>query len=84
MYERSRVKVKVEPNSTFTFMRQSIPAAPASPLIPLELAFFWPWMLNPRGWGLSNCQIPRVGTKKAANAPSSVNTAAFFINRTVE
>ena len=85
MYERSRVKVKVEPNSTFTFMHQSIPAAPASPLIPRELAFFLaldvksPWVGT-----LELSNYPGWVRKKRANAPSSVNTAAFFIDRTVE
>ena len=78
MYERSRVKVKVEPNSTFTFMRQSIPAAPASPLIPRELAFFWRWMLNPRGRGLSNCQIPRGGYEKNGQMPRPPSTLQHF------
>ena len=44
---------------------------------PQELAFFWVGTLelsNPPGWG----------RKKRANAPSSVITATFFIDRTVE
>ena len=79
MYERSRVKVKVEPDSTFTFMHQSIPAAPASPLIPRELAiFFWPWMANSRGWGLLNCQIPRGGYENSGQMPRPPSTLQHF------
>ena len=38
------------------------------------LAFFLSWMANSRGWG-------RI---KRANAPSSVSTATFLIDGTVE
>ena len=52
---------------------------------PRALAFFMPWMANSRGWGLLSCQtLPGWGRKKRANAPSYVNTATFFIARTVK
>ena len=72
------------------FMHQSIPAAPNPPPPvpwphPRELALFLPWMANSQGWGLLSCQIPRGGDKKRGqNIPSSVNTATFFIDRTVK
>ena len=69
-------------------MHQSIPAAPSPPsprAHPWALAFFFTFdgkfpgvgtleLSNPPGWG----------RKKTANAPSYVNTATFFIDRTVE
>ena len=70
-------------------MHQSIPPAPdPSPPFradPRALAFFFALdgkfpgvgtleLSNPLGWG----------RKKRANAPSSVNTATFFIDRTVK
>ena len=58
-------------------MHQSIPATlspPPPPADPRASAFFLSWMANSRGWG----------RKKRANAPSSVSTATFFIDRTVE
>ena len=39
-----------------------------------------------RGQGLLSCQIPKGGgggREKTANAPSSINTVTFFIDRTV-
>ena len=69
-------------------MHQSIPPAPSTPPPPVDpraLAFFLHWIVNSVGWGLLSCQIPRGGVEKnRANAPSSVNTATFFIDRTVE
>ena len=72
---------------TNTVMHQSIPPAPSPPSPP-----DWPPGISIfcLGW-----QIPGVGTlelsnppgwgrKKRANAPSSVNTATFFIDRTVK
>ena len=68
-------------------MHQSIPPAPTSPppgWLP-GIGIFLHWMANSQGWGLLSCQIPRGGDeKKRANAPSSVNTATFFIDSTVE
>ena len=59
-------------------MHQSIPATPSPPppprLTPGHQHFFLSWMANSRGWG----------RKKGANAPSSVSTATFLIDRTVE
>ena len=68
-------------------MHQSIPAAPSLPprADPRALAFFFALdgkflevetleLSNPQGWV----------SKKRANAPSSVNTATFFIDRAVE
>ena len=57
---------------------------PPSRADPRALAFCLPWMANSREWGLLSCQIPRMGTKKEGNASSSVNTATFFIDGTVE
>ena len=52
---------------------------------PRELAFFLPWMANSRGLGtLELANPPGWGRKKRANAPSSVNSATFFIDRTVQ
>ena len=62
-------------------MHQSIPAASTPSDISI---FFLPWMANSRGWGFLSCQIPRVGTKKEGKCPVLVNTATFFIDRTVE
>ena len=58
-------------------VHQSIPAAPKA------LAFFLPWMANSWGWGLELSNPLGWGRKKRANATSSVNTATFFIDRTV-
>ena len=69
-------------------MHQSIPASPSTPLPPgsppgISLFFRLGWqipgvgtleMSNPSGWG----------RKKRANVLSSVNTATFFIDGTVE
>ena len=54
-------------------MHQSIPPVPRPPPLPAdprELAFFLPWMVNSRGWGLLSWQIPRSpSSAKLANAP---------------
>ena len=63
-------------------MHQSIPAAPSSPSSPgadpHALAFFG-------GWRTLSCQIlrGRDENRARANAPSSINNATFFIDRTV-
>ena len=86
----SRLKQKVHQGIPFVVMHQPIPAAPdLHPPIyradPWALAFFWPWMANSWRWGLLTCQVPRSrDEKKRTNAPSSVNTATFFTDRTVE
>ena len=75
-YQPSRCELDFK---TIVIMHQLIPPASS-----YALAFFLPWMSNSRGWGLLSCQIRRVGEKKRANAPSSVNTVTFFIDRPVE
>ena len=70
-------------------MHQSIPPAP-SPLPlppqvdPRALAFFALDGKFPGVGALELSNPPGWGRKKRANAPSSVNTATFFIDRTVE
>ena len=51
---------------------------------PRALAFFFLWMANPGGGTLELSNPPGWGRKQRANAPSSVNTTTFFIDRTVE
>ena len=70
-------------------MHQSIPPAPCSPsprADPLGIGiFFLPRKANSPGLGILELSNPQGwGGKKKANAPSSVNTAIFFIDRTVE
>ena len=58
-------------------MHQSIPATPSPsppPADPRALAFFF----------VLDGKFPGMGTQKGANAPSSVSTATFLIDRTVE
>ena len=75
-------------------MHQSIPAVtsasrpppppPPPPVDPRSLAF---WMANSRRWLGGTFELPNPpgwGRKKRANATSSVNTATFFIDCTVE
>ena len=71
-------------------MQQSIPAVPSAslppppPVDPRSLAF---WMANSRRWLGGTFELPNPpgwGRKKRANATSSVNTATFFIDCTVE
>ena len=69
-------------------MHQLIPAAP-SPLPPRAdpraLAFFF--ALDGKFPGVGTLELsnpPGWGRKKRANAPSSVNTATLFIDRTVD
>ena len=71
-------------------MHQSIPAVPSAslppppPVDPRSLAF---WMANSRRWLGGTFELPNPpgwGRKKRANATSSVNTATFFIDCTVE
>ena len=86
---RRRAKVtghKINSQIECTIMHQSIPPAPRPPRAdPRELAFFFALdgkfpvvgtleLANPPGWG----------RKKRANAPSSVNSATFFIDYTVQ
>ena len=61
--------VKIQTN----VMHQSIPAVP-SPGPPNFLGVETLKLSNPPGWG----------RKKRANAPSFVNTATFFVDRTIE
>ena len=67
-------------------MHQSIPAGPSSPRAdPRELALFF--ALDGKFPGVGTLELsnpPGWGRKKRANAPSSVNTVTFFIDRTVE
>ena len=72
-------------------MHQSIPAAPSAPPPPPPpppppaLLFYLPWMANSPAWGLLSCQIPHSGDEQRGQMPlSSVNTATFFIVRTVK
>ena len=71
-------------------MHQSIPAAPSSPLRPPAGPDPWLISIFCLGWQIlgsgDSCAVkyPEVGTKKRANAPSSINTATFFIDRTIE
>ena len=88
MEQLSIVKV-LEAQFGLDLMHQPIPPVPSPPSPwgdPQALALFLPWMANSQGWGLLSCQIPQGGDKKRPrpNAPSSVNTATFFMNRTVE
>ena len=87
MEQLSIVKV-LEAQFGLDLMHQPIPPVPSPPSPwgdPQALALFLPWMANSQGWGLLSCQIPPGwGRKKRANAPSSVNTATFFIDRTVK
>ena len=86
-YQPSRCELEFK---TIVIMHQLIPPASSSPpppgADPAALALFLPWMANARGWGL-NFELsisPGWGQKKRANAPSSVYTATFFIDHTVE
>ena len=60
------------------------PPPPPPPADPRSLAF---WMANSRRWLGGTFELPNPpgwGRKKRANATSSVNTATFFIDCTVE
>ena len=62
-------------------MHQSIPAAPCVNGINMFLA------LDGKFPGVGTLELSNLlgwGRKKRANTPSSVNTATFFIDRTVE
>ena len=50
---------------------------------PRALAFFLPWMANPRGWGLLSCQIPQGGDENIGQMPRPPSTL-HFIDRTVK
>ena len=70
-------------------MHQSIPPAPSPPsplrADPRELAFFLALDGKFQGVGtLELANLPGWGRKQRANAPSSVNSATFFIDRTVQ
>ena len=71
-------------------MHQSIPPAHSPPSPPLradprELAFFFALDGKFQGVGtLELANLPGWGRKQRANAPSSVNSATFFIDRTVQ
>ena len=73
---------------TIVIMHQLIPPASSSPprgADPRALAFFFP--LDGKFPGMGTFELsysPGWGQKKRANAPSSVNTATFFIDRTVK
>ena len=88
MEQLSIVKV-LEAQFGLDLMHQPIPPVPSNPPSPWgdpqALALFFALdgkfpgvgtleLSNPLGWG----------QKKTANAPSSVNTATFFMDRTVE
>ena len=62
------------------------PPPPPQQADPRALVFFLPWMANSWGWGLSSWAVkfPGWGRKKRTNALSSINTATFFIDCTVE
>ena len=66
-------------------MHQSIPPAPRPPgLTPGNWHFF---ALDGKFTGVGTLELanpPGWGRKKRANAPSSVNSATFFIDRTVQ
>ena len=66
-------------------MHQSIPPAPRPPRADLRaLAFFCLGWQIPGVGTLELSNSPGWGRKKKANAPSTVNTATFFIDRTVK
>ena len=66
-------------------MHQSIPPAPSPPSPPPELAFFFALDGKfPRVGALQLANPPGWGRKKGANALSSVNSATFFIDRSVQ
>ena len=45
---------------------------------PRALAFFLPWMVNSRGWGILSCQIPRGGDGKRRQMPRPPSTLQHF------
>ena len=70
-------------------LHQSMPAAPSPPppppgLTPVISIFFASDGKFPGVGTLELSNPPGWGRKKRANAPSSVNTATFFIDRTVK
>ena len=70
-------------------MHQSIPAVPSAslPPPPVDPRSLASWMANSRRWLGGTFELPNPpgwGRKKRANATSSVNTATFFIDCTVE
>ena len=69
-------------------LHQSMPAAPSPPpppgLTPVISIFFASDGKLPGVGTLELSNPPDWGQKQRANAPSSVNTATFFIDRTVE
>ena len=73
-YQPSRCELDFK---TIIIMHQLIPPASSSPppgADPGALAFFLPWMVNSRGWGLLSCQIPRGGDKKRGQMPRPPST----------
>ena len=44
----------------------------------ISTAFFLPWMVNSRGWGLLSCQIPQGGDEKRGQMPRPPSTLQHF------
>ena len=69
-------------------MLQSIPAAPSAPppprLTPEHWHFFCLGSQIPGGGDSLAVESPRIEMKKEGKCLSSINTATFFIDRTVE
>ena len=68
-------------------IHQSIPAAPNRPPPPPPAPITIFFALDGKSLGVGSLELsnpPGWGQKKRANAPSSVNTATFFIDCTVE
>ena len=84
IYELIRLSQTVQ--CTYFIMHQSIPAAPSPPppLPPFRAdlrawAFFWPWMVNSRGWGLLSCQISRGEDEKGGQMPRPPSSLQSFL-----
>ena len=89
VFEKSKHREATLKHKPLSFMHQSIPAAPNPPPPPPGWSpgistFFALDGKFPRVGTLELSSSPGWGRKRRANAPSSVNTANFFIDRTVE